>query len=252
MKTTAIVQARMSSTRFPGKVLADLAGAPMIIRQLERLRRSAAIDQIVVATSTDPSDDSLVDLLIKEQIPVVRGSLDDVLERFVQVLDEYPSETVVRITGDCPLISPEVMDDVIAFFFNSKADYASNTMNPTFPDGLDVEVVRAKVLRAIHEISTDGAEREHVTLGIYRRPETFTIANFEGRDDTSELRWTVDTPEDLNFVRGVFAELYPMNPQFELAEIHEYLQRHPDRNRTVRDAKRNAALQGLDTGVMNA
>lgn len=252
MTTLAILQARMTSSRFPGKVLAPLAGQPMVIRQLERIRRAQELDGIVVATSTDPSDDALAAAVEQFGVPVARGSLDDVLARFITTMDLYRPEVVVRLTADCPLASPAVIDAVVKRFRATEADYASNTMQPTFPDGLDVEVVRAKVLREVAAKSTDPHEREHVTLGVYRRNSEYTIVNVTGPEDHSALRWTVDTPEDYIFVRGVYDDLFAKTPEFDLAEVLEYLNRNPDRIRTQADAHRNSALDGLDTGAMKA
>ena len=251
VKTLAVLQARMTSTRFPGKVVADLAGQPMLLRQIERMKRAETLDGIVLATSTEPSDDPLEELGRSAGIPVVRGSLDDVLDRFVRVIEKFEPDIVVRITGDCPLISPSVIDRVVLRYLESGADYVSNTMTPTYPDGLDVEVVKASVLREVAGTSTDKDEREHVTLGVYRRPDVFRIANVAGEVDLSHLRWTVDTPDDFAFVAAVYDELYPAKPDFDLADVLAYLERHPERTRTEADATRNAALAGLDTGAMN-
>ena len=251
-KTLAIVQARMSSTRFPGKVLADLQGKPMVIQQLERISQSQSLDAIVVATSTDASDDQLVEVLNSFGYTTVRGDLDDVLERFILAIDMYQPEVVVRLTADCPLTSPRVIDEVVTAFHASHADYLSNTMTPTFPDGLDVEVVKADVLREVAKASTDQPEREHVTLGVYRRNDQYQIENFAQSDDLSDLRWTVDTSEDFAFVQKIYSELFPSNPNFDLPDILRHLEAHPELSRTQADAPRNAALQGLDTGAMNA
>ncbi len=252
MTTIAIVQARMTSTRFPGKVLADLMGEPMVLRQLERVARSALIDQIVLATSSDPTDDVLAEIAAQNGIAVVRGDLNDVLQRFIQVIDIYSPDVVVRLTADCPLASPQVIDKVIEYFQSSNADYVSNTMSPTYPDGLDVEVMKAEVLRRVAQLSNDAAEREHVTLGVYRRPELFLIENVENDTDLSDLRWTVDTKDDFEFIRKIYEDLYPENPNFDMDSVLDYLERNPESNRTAHDAKRNAALDGIDTGVMNA
>ncbi len=241
MTTLAILQARTTSTRLPGKVLAPLAGEPMILRQLERIRRLQTLDGVVVATSTDPSDDALAQVVEAAGVPVVRGSLDDVLGRFLTVLDAFEPDVVVRLTADCPLASPDVIDRVVGQFRASGADYTSNTMTPTYPDGLDVEVVRADVLRQVAAVATDPPEREHVTLGVYRRPDTYMIENVIGEQDLSELRWTVDTAEDFAFVERVYDELFPINPAFDLADVLDYLRRHPERSRTKADARRNAA-----------
>ena len=250
--TIAVLQARTSSSRLPGKVLAPLADQPMILCQLERIKRARTIDSIIIATSVDQTDDALAETVRAAGYDVVRGPLEDVLGRFVKVLDEYPATTVVRLTADCPLISPAVIDLVVNEFHASGADYLSNTMTPTFPDGLDVEVVKASVLREVAQASTDPHEREHVTLGVYRRHETYVVRNFvdpAGRDN-SHLRWTVDNPDDFAFVAAIYAALWQSNPTFDYEDVLDYLDENPHLHRTDDDSPRNAALQGLDTGAM--
>ena len=248
--TIAIVQARMGSTRLPGKVLADLCGAPLLQRQLERVRRATSLDRVVVATSTDETDLPIAELCESLDVPCFRGDLNNVLARFLGAISEFNPEVVVRITADCPLISPSVIDSIVHSFFESDCDYLSNTLDPTFPDGVDVEVVRVRALRALARLDTDIHEREHVTLGIYRRPEQFVVRNFTGDPDLSNLRWTVDSPEDLEFVRWVYTKLFYTNPKFDLAEILELLGENIDKSRTDSDSRRNSALDGLNTGVM--
>lgn len=247
---TAIVQARMSSTRLPGKVLIELSGAPMLQRQLERVQRATLLSNVVVATSTDISDDPIAALSAELGINCYRGDLSDVLGRFVGALDAFPTDVVVRITADCPLISPQAIDSVIGAFLEADCDYLSNTLEPTFPDGVDIEVMSKQALREVSAISTDPLEREHVTLGIYRRPDHFSVRNYRGEQDLSDLRWTVDSPKDLEFVTWVFDSLFANNPHFEMADVLELLTRHPENNRTTLDAKRNVALDGVDTGAM--
>jgi len=251
-RVLAIVQARTTSSRLPGKVLKELQGAPMIMRQLERVSRSVALDDIVVATSEQADDDELARLVQSGHIPVVRGPLEDVLGRFLQAIDEYRPDVVVRVTADCPLISPSVIDLVVERFHAGEADYVSNTMDPTFPDGLDVEAVTPQALRLVHESSSDHHEREHVTLGVYRRDDRFTIENVRDPSgvDHSDLRWTVDTPEDFAFVEAVYASLYPQNPSFDYHDVLALLERQPELSRTSADSTRNSALDGLDTGAM--
>ena len=250
--TIGIVQARTSSTRLPGKVLMPLVGEPMILRQLERMSRAQTLDLIVVATSDDPSDDALASAVADAGFDLVRGPLDDVLGRFIRVIDEYQPDVIVRMTADCPLISPTVIDHVLEVFDASDADYASNTMVPTYPDGLDVEVVTAAALRQLATESSDIPEREHVTLGVYRRPELFRILNVSDPtgEDHSDLRWTVDSADDFAFVERVYSYLLPKNLDFEYADVLAFLATHPELTRTASDAPRNAALKGLDTGVM--
>ena len=248
----AIVQARMTSSRLPGKVMLDLHGEPMILRQLERISRARNLSGVVVATSTDASDDHLAQYLVEHGHRVARGPLDDVLGRYVQVIEDYGPDTIVRLTADCPMISPTVIDHVVQAFMAAGVDYCSNTLVPTYPDGLDVEVVRAAVLRDVDETTEDLAEREHVTLGVYRHPERFTLLNYvdpSGRD-RSNLRWTVDNSDDFSFVNWIYEYLYDANDEFDYQDVTELLERFPEKSRTSRDAVRNAALQGLDTGAM--
>lgn len=212
----AILQARMSSTRLPGKVLAPVLGSPMIARQLERLRRCRSLDALVVATSTDPSDDPLAAFGEASGLTVFRGDLHDVLARFCGVVAAYPQATaVVRLTADCPLADWTVIDDLVALREAEGADYASNVMpHRTFPHGLDAEVVRAAVLMEAGREATDPYEREHVTPFIHRRPERYNLACLTRSPSLAHLRWTVDYPGDLAFVRHAYEQLYPANPAF--------------------------------------
>lgn len=226
----AILQARMSSTRLPGKVLAPVAGAPMILRQMERLRRARSLDRIVVATSTEAGDDVLADVLTAAGVPVHRGDLADVLGRFVGALDAFgPAETVVRLTADCPLADPAVIDATIARFHETGADYASNVAEPrTFPKGLDIEVMRSDALRAAAAETVDPYDREHVTPFLYRNPERFRLAGHAQETQEGEVRWTVDRPDDLDFVRAVYDALYPTDPDFTSDDVRAFVRRRPD------------------------
>lgn len=250
--TLAIVQARTSSRRLPGKVLKPLEGEPMILRQLERITHAASLDRVVVATSNHESDDQLAQFLQSRGIDVIRGPLDDVLHRFVLAVDTHPADVVVRLTADCPLISPAVVDQVVDAFHAGNADYLSNTMDPTYPDGLDVEVVTAQALRYVDEHTEDQHEREHVTLGVYRRTDHFIIDNFRDASgaDHSDLRWTVDTEDDFAFVEAIYRDLYPRDPAFEYSDVLDFVNANPHLHRSAADSARNAALDGLDTGAM--
>lgn len=212
----AILQARMSSSRLPGKVLAPVLGQPMIARQLERLRRSARIDRLVVATSTDPSDTPLAEACAALGVPVHRGDLHDVLGRFVGALEANPGATaMVRLTADCPLTDWRVIDALIDRFVAEDADYASNNLPVrTFPHGLDAEVVRPEALIRAHREAVDPYEREHVMPFLYRRPERHKLVGLSRDPPLDHLRWTVDYPEDLAFVRRVYEQLYPRDPDF--------------------------------------
>lgn len=216
-----ILQARMSSTRLPGKVMAPVLGVPMIGRQVERLNRSARLDRIVVATSEDAQDDALAAYGEALGVTVVRGPLADVLGRFCKVLGQVPeAATVVRMTADCPLADWTVIDQVIDRHLATGADYTSNVMpDRTFPHGLDVEVVRRNVLARAGAEAADPFEREHVTPFVYRRPGEFRIENVTRTPSLAHLRWTVDLPEDLDFVRHVYGELYPVKPDFLTEDV---------------------------------
>ena len=221
----------MSSSRLPGKVMADLVGAPMILRQIERLRRAKGLDQIVVATSTHASDDVLAACLIDEGLDVFRGPLDDVLARFAGAIDAFGNghETVVRLTADCPLADPDVIDQTLALHRGSGADYTSNTPERrSYPKGLDTEVMRGSVLRQAAAEATDPYDREHVTPFLYRHPERFKIAGLEQHASEGEVRWTVDRPDDLEFVRAVYEALYPSKADFTSNNIRVFVQSRPD------------------------
>lgn len=226
----AILQARMSSSRLPGKVLAEVAGAPMILRQIERLKRARRLDRIVVATSTEAGDDVLADTLVEAGVAVFRGALDDVLGRFIGAMDAFgPAATVVRLTADCPLADPGVIDATVACFERADADYASNTGEPrTFPKGLDVEVFRAAALREAAAETADPYDREHVTPFIYRRPERYALAFHAQPTIEGDIRWTVDRPDDLEFVRAVYDALYPADPAFSSNDVRAFVRSRPD------------------------
>jgi spore coat polysaccharide biosynthesis protein SpsF len=225
----AILQARMSSTRLPGKVMADVEGAPMILRQIERLHRSRRLDRILVATSTDPSDDGLAAMLALHDVAVHRGPLDDVLARFEGALKAQPAEVVVRLTADCPLADPEVIDATVDLLTSKGLDYAANTpMLRTYPKGLDVEVARAEALLRAAREATDPYEREHVTPYLYRHPELFAQDFISQEIDEGEVRWTVDRPDDLEFVRAVYGALYPGKPGFGTGDVRAFLRSRPD------------------------
>jgi len=228
MNVLAVLQARMSSRRLPGKVLEPVLGEAMLLRQVERLRRARALDDLVVATSSDPSDDRLADLCTGHGIAVHRGSLDDVLARVVDAAAFRDPGAVVRLTADCPLADPDVIDRVIAAFRDNAVDYAGNIDPPTWPDGLDVEVIRYEALVEVARRAQLPDEREHVTLFLRRHPERHASVNVATETDRSHMRWTVDRPDDLAFVRAVYERLYPEQPDFRLDDILALLEREPE------------------------
>ena len=216
----AVLQARMSSTRLPGKVLKPLLGRPMIERQIERLGLCRRVDRLVVATSDDPGDDELTACLVGLGVAVFRGPLDDVLGRFVGALDQFgPARQVVRLTADCPLTDWRLIDRLIEMQVEFAWDYCANDLVRTWPQGLDAEIMTADALRTAAAEATDPGDREHVTPFIYNRRERFAIGSLTHDDDLSGHRWTVDTPDDFAFVERVYEALYSARPAFTTEDI---------------------------------
>jgi spore coat polysaccharide biosynthesis protein SpsF len=199
----------------------------MIARQLERIHRSRLIDHLVVATSTDASDDPLVDFLEREGETVRRGSLEDVAARFDEVIKEFVPASFVRLTADCPLTDWTVIDDVIGSHVKSGADLTSNVISRTYPQGLDVECVKSSAFADFLALGPTATEREHVTLGMYGRSERYLLESVTQTEDLSKLRWTVDLPKDLEFVRRVYEGLYEKNPDFLQDDVRALLNRTP-------------------------
>lgn len=206
----AVVQARTGSARLPGKVLMDVAGLPLIAHTLRRLKPAEALDSIVLATSDLDRDDELAEVAAAEGATVVRGPEDDVLTRFVMAADETQADMVVRITGDCPLPDPAVVDRVVRELADrgQDADYASNVIRRTYPKGLDVEALWSEALRRIDQLATSPEAREHVTWFAYReRPDLFRLHSVEQDRDVSDQNWSVDTEADLDRVREFVSTL---------------------------------------------
>lgn len=224
----ALLQARASSRRLPGKVLLPILGRPMLERQIERVGRARSIDRLAIATSTDASDDAIAALAARLGLDCHRGSLEDVLERFYQAARPYRPTHVVRLTGDCPLADPEVIDRVVHACVEGGYDYASNALRPSYPDGLDAEIMRFEVLEAASGEASLPSEREHVTSFIYKRPHRFRVLNVSSEKDLSALRWTVDEPEDFDLVTRIYEALYPANPAFGTDDILALIAAHPE------------------------
>jgi spore coat polysaccharide biosynthesis protein SpsF len=227
-----ILQARMGSGRLPGKVLMPVLGKPLLAYELERLQRVDNADALLVATTRLPEDDAIAALCAESGVPCHRGSETDVLDRYCQAAREVGAGRIVRVTGDCPLIDPEVVGAVIDAFdaaalSREPADYLSNTLERTFPRGLDVEVFSRDALETAWREAVDPAEREHVTPFIYRRPERFRIQQYRQAVNRSHLRWTVDVPEDFRLVETILTHLYPEKPDFGQEDVLRLLGRHP-------------------------
>ena len=218
----------MSSTRLPDKVMRPILGQPMFLRQVERIRRSRMIDRLITATSVAPSDDLLESVCVQNGLPCFRGSLNDVLDRFYQAARPLKPEHIVRLTADCPLTDPSVIDDVIRFHIDGGFDYTSNCMEPTFPDGLDVEVFKADCLETAWKEAVMQSQREHVTLFIHQQPGRFKLGSFKNNVDLSGLRWTVDELADFELVTMIYESLYPNNPEFSSQDILRLLEERPE------------------------
>ncbi|HZP63861.1 MAG TPA: aminotransferase class III-fold pyridoxal phosphate-dependent enzyme [Terriglobales bacterium] len=222
---TAIIQARMGSQRFPGKSMADICGRPMLGRVCDRVRTSQLLDQLVVATSTNRSDDAIANFCNGEHIQCFRGGETDVLDRFYHAAREYDATTIARITADCPLIDGEIIDRILRRFLQGDCDYVSNTLRYTYPDGLDVEVFSFAALDQAWKYAEKPSEREHVTP--YLRAGNFRTANVESsvKVPVEVSRWTVDHPGDLEFVREIFAALGDTNFHFE--QVLDLMRKQP-------------------------
>jgi spore coat polysaccharide biosynthesis protein SpsF len=223
-KTVAFIQARMSSSRLPAKVLAPIRGEPLIVFMVRRARQARLLDEVVVVTSTDASDDALADVLTHASIPVFRGDLYDVLQRYAGAAVAHAATEVVRLTGDCPLIDPAVIDAVVAARRDAHADYASNVDPPTYPDGLDVECFTRAALDLADKTAGRPSEREHVTLWM-RSAQVLSRVNHRAIGDFSSLRLTVDYPDDLQAVQHLLAQL---PTRFDLFDILRVLSLRPD------------------------
>ncbi len=204
-RTVAIIQARVGSTRLPGKVLKPLLGEPMLSIVVRRVGRARTVDEVVVATTTLPEDDAIAALAAAEGWGLERGSETDLLDRYLDAARAHAAGVVVRITSDCPLVDPEVIDRTVTAFRDGDADYASNSLEPrTYPRGLDVEVVSAEALERAGREDRDPAWREHATPYIYRHSESFRLLRVPAEDDHSDQRWSVDTPEDMALIERIF------------------------------------------------
>ena len=229
MKTTAIVQARMTSTRLPGKVLLPILGIPMLSLQLERMRRATSIDGIVVATTVNAADDPIVKLCIQQEVAYFRGSEQDVLSRYAEAALAFEIDVVVRVTSDCPLIEPDLIDKAVNIFHmaHGELDYVSNTLQPGFPYGLAVEVFSRQVLDEANRLAVQHDEREHVTPYIYWRPQQFRLKSFIHSENLSHHRWTVDTLEDFELVSKIYGALYLQNPEFDMKQTLLLFDKNP-------------------------
>lgn len=227
MKVVAIIQARMGSTRLPGKVLEDVAGETVLARCLNRVRRARLIDEVLVATTDQPVDEAVVGECKRVGAQVFRGDQNDVLDRYFRAAQYVKADVIVRITSDCPLIDPDITDKTIGAFLETYPDYASNSIVRTYPRGLDTEVMTRDALSHAWRVARQPCEREHVTPYIYEHPSDFKLLSVTGDFDYSGHRWTVDTPDDLALIRAIYSHLKG-RPNFSWRDVLDLLERMPE------------------------
>ena len=225
----AIIQARMGSERLPGKVLMGIVGKPMLWHVINRVKHSKYINKIIIATTTNKDDDQIEDFCKKYNIDFYRGSEDDVLARYYLVTKNWQIDAIVRITADCPLIDPQIINKVISKYFKNKnnLDGASNTIKYTYPRGLDTEVISFRTLERVWKEAKKDYQREHVTIYIYEHLDQFKMYSVENKENLSSFRWTVDEEKDLEFVRAVYKKLYQERKIFLMNDVLNLLEREP-------------------------
>ena len=240
-----LIQARMHSTRLPGKVLKPILGKPMLHYQIERVRRAKSIDKLIVATSVDNSDNKIEQFCEEEKVSWFRGSMDNVLDRFYQAAKAYKPDHIIRLTGDCPLIDPMIIDSLIGFHLKGDFDYSSNTApyriwnhsdyskssfdysknsaGYFFPNGLNVEVFRMKCLQDAWKEAQLDLDKEHVTRFIYHRPQKYRLGAYKQKKDSSMHQWAVDEQHEFELIKRIYTALYPSNPRFTTNDVLNYL-----------------------------
>jgi spore coat polysaccharide biosynthesis protein SpsF len=224
----AFIQARMSSTRFPGKVLKPILGKPMLKLEIERVQSCETIDRVIVVTSNSPDDRQIVKFCQQYNIDVFCGNLENVLDRFYQAANKFKPDHIVRLTGDCPLIDAKIIDSMVRLYLKSSCDYGTNCVPPTYPDGLDAEIFTVKALTQAHHDAVLPSYLEHISPFFEEQPDRFKTVNLANSNDLSGLRWTVDEPEDFEFVKNIFETLYSANPLFGLEDILALLKERPE------------------------
>ncbi|WNS75211.1 glycosyltransferase family protein [Bacillus sp. DTU_2020_1000418_1_SI_GHA_SEK_038] len=232
MKVAAIIQARMGSTRLPGKILKTVKGKPLLKYQIERVKQAKAIDQIIIATTTKESEQPIVDLCEKMGINYYRGSEEDVLSRYYEAAQKFDVDVIVRLTSDCPIIDPKVIDKVVNKYVNNQSsfDYVSNTLERTYPRGLDTEVFSFEALNKAYHEAVLTRDKEHVTAYFYTNPHLFKLQGLKNEKDYGNYRWTVDTEEDFELIRLILGELYNPNKTFHLEDVIKLLNDYPEWN----------------------
>jgi len=247
-RVIAIIQARMGSTRLPGKSMAVISGKPLLVHIIERINASKTIDTIIIATTQLSEDDVLEKLAIENHVACYRGSTDDVLDRFYQAAKKFKADVIVRITADDPFKDPEILDSFVIYLLEHPGlDYVSNTIKPTYPEGLDIEVFRFGALETAWRFAKLPSEHEHVTAFIWKNPDTFRCVNIENDEDLSGYRWTLDYQEDLQFTKEIYKKLNDKGI-FHMHDILDLLKKYPHLSKINANHTRN---EGYLTSLKN-
>lgn len=241
----AVVFARMESTRLPSKVIMQVQGKPILQHVIERVAKSHHVEKIVLATTMNSADDVLEELGQKLNVGVFRGSERDVLDRCYQVSTMFSLDPIVRVTADDPFKDPDIIDRAIEVYIGSgrKYDLVCNTLKPTFPEGLDVEVMSFKALERTWTGATKSSEREHITLHMFNNPEKFRILNIENNEDLSAIRLTLDAKEDFELVKILYDMLYPLRNDFSWTDVVSYLKSKPELLEINKNVKKSGRYQ---------
>lgn len=246
----ASIEARMTSTRLPGKIMLPFVGKPDLEMMIERLKRSRTVDRIVVATTTNSKDDVIVELCCRLGVSYYRGNEEDVLRRLVETGKSVKADILVETTSDCPVIDWRHIDYLVNLFFSGSYDYVSNIIERSFPRGFDVQVFSLSLLKKVEKIAKDYAYREHPTFYIYTHPEQFRLKNWKARGKMfwPDLRVTLDTREDYIVLTKIFEKLYQVNPDFSAEDVVDFLRHHPEIVRINSEVKQKNPHQELKYG----
>ncbi len=230
MKVVATVEARMASSRLPGKVMRELLGKPVLHRVVERISQTRLVEEVIVATSVNPADDIIADYCQANRISYHRGSEDDVLKRVVEAAARFGGEVIVQLGADNPFYDPDIIDQMINIYLEGNFDYVCNDLEPTYPNGVEVHVVSLETLRGVMARTDSKLDREDVNRYIWEHPGQYRILNIKAPQElfTPDIRLTLDYEEDYMVIVKVFEALYPKNPNFRTRDILDYLTRHPE------------------------
>lgn len=229
-RRVATIEARMASSRLPGKILKEIIGKPSLERLIERVRHAKLVDEVVVATTVSPQDDAVEAWAKRAGISFFRGSEEDVLLRVLEAAKAFKADVIVELTGDCPLLDPMLIDQVIGKYINSNFDYVSNNKERSYARGFDTQIFSTAVLNEVNCLTRDAADHEHVSLYIYEHPERYKLHTLVAPQElyAPEMRLCVDTSEDFFVVESVFKALYPKNPSFTAQDIMAFMRQHPE------------------------